>query len=159
MAAKKAATKKGKRYSDTEKAEILNFIAQLGRGGATKAASKYGISPLTLSNWKKKAAGSGQKKVKASAAKGAAAKGGAINKDAVLKLLSNKGFKIVRSMNIITGEILEDKIDPKIEKLNLDFSGLPARANDSATYVSATGDQVLVTLTLERLLAITGTKP
>jgi hypothetical protein len=147
MAAKKA-TKKGKRYSDSEKAEILNFVAQQGRGGATAAAKKFGISPLTLTNWKKALGGSPKK-----------GKSGAIDKDSVLKLLSGKGFKIVRSMNIITGEILEDKIDPKIEKLNLDFSGLGAKANDSTTYVTSTGNQVLVTLTLERLLAITGTKP
>jgi len=147
MAAKKAATKKGKRYSDAEKAEILNFIAQQGRGGASQAAKKYGISPLTLSNWKK-ASGGSPKKVKS----------GAIDKDVVLKQLSSKGFKIVRSMNMITGEILEDKIDPKIEKLNLDFGGLGARANDSTTYVTGTGSQVLVTMTLDRLLAITGTK-
>ena len=148
MAAKKAASKKGKRYSDTEKAEILNFISQQGRGGASRAAAKFGISPLTLSNWKK-AAGVAPKK----------AKSGGIDKDAVLKALSGKGFKIIRSMNIITGEILEDKIDPKIEKLNLDFGGLGGRANDSTTYVTSTGSQVLVTLTLDRLLAITGTKP
>lgn len=148
MAAKKAANKKGKRYSDAEKAEILNFIAQQGRGGASQAAKKFGISPLTLSNWKKASGGSPKK-----------GKPGAINKDAVLKVLSGKGYKIVRSMNIITGEILEDKIDPKIEKLNLDFGGLGAKANDSTTYVTSTGNQILVTLTLDRLLAITGTKP
>jgi hypothetical protein len=148
MAAKKAANKKGKRYSDAEKAEILNFIAQQGRGGATQAAKKFGISPLTLTNWKK-ASGASPKK----------SKSGSIDKDAVLKVLSGKGFKIVRSLNIITGEILEDRIDPKIEKLNLDFGGLGAKANDSTTYVTSTGSQVLVTLTLERLLAITGTKP
>jgi hypothetical protein len=148
MAAKKAAAKKGKRYSDAEKAEILNFVVQQGRGGATLAAKKFGISPLTLTNWKK-ASGAGPKK----------SKGGAIDKDAVLKMLSGKGFKIVRSMNMITGEILEDKIDPKIEKLNLDFGGLGAKAKDSTTYVTSTGTQVLVTLTLDRLLAITGTKP
>ena len=147
MAAKKAANKKGKRYSDVEKAEILNFIAGQGRGGATRAAKKFGISPLTLSNWKKASGGSLKK-----------AKSGGISKDAVLKSLSGKGFKIVRSMNMITGEILEDKVDPKIEKLNLDFGGLGTRANDATTYVTSTDSQVLVTMTLDRLLAITGTK-
>jgi hypothetical protein len=147
MAAKKTANKKGKRYSDAEKAEILNFIAAQGRGGASKAAKKFGISPLTLTNWKKASGGSPTK-----------GKTGGIDKDAVLKVLSGKGFKIVRSMNIITGEILEDKIDPKIEKLGLDFGGLGARANDATTYVTSTGPQVLVTMTLDRLLALTGTK-
>jgi hypothetical protein len=155
MAAKKAVTKKGKRYSDAEKAEILGFIAKQGRGGATLAAKKYGISPLTLTNWKKAAAGKG------SAKSGVAAKSGGayVDKDAVLKVLAGKGFKIVRSMNIITGEILEDKIDPKIEKLNLAFGGVSGRADDSTTYVTSAGKQILVTLTLDRLLALTGTKP
>lgn len=147
MAAKKAA-KKGKRYSDAEKAEILGFIEKQGRGGATLAAKKYGISPLTLTNWKK-AAGKG----------GAKSKSAAVDKDAVLKVLAGKGFKIVRSMNIITGEILEDKIDPKIEKLNLAFGGVGVRADDATTYVTSTGKQILVTLTLDRLLALTATKP
>jgi len=148
MAAKKAASKKGKRYNAAEKAEILSFVEQLGRGGATQAAKKYGISPLTLSNWKK-ASGTSARKVK----------GGAPDKDGVLKSLAGKGFKIVRSMNIITGEILEDKIDPTIEKLNLDFGGVPAQPNDSTTYVVSTSGPVLVTLTLDRLLAVTGTRP
>jgi hypothetical protein len=147
MAAKKAA-KKGKRYSDAEKAEILGFIEKQGRGGATLAAKKFGISPLTLTNWKK-AAGKGATK----------SKGAAVDKDVVLKVLAGKGFKIVRSMNIITGEILEDKIDPKIEKLNLAFGGLGVRADDATTYVTSTGKQILVTLTLDRLLALTATKP
>lgn len=149
MAAKKAATKKGKRYSDAEKAEILNFIAQQGRGGASRAARKYGISPLTLTNWKRASGDSPiSKKIKTVE----------IGKDVVLKSLSGKGFKIVRSMNMITGEILEDTIDPKIEKLNLDFGGLGVRANDLTTYVTSTAPQILVTMTLDRLLAITGTK-
>ena len=148
MAAKKAA-KKGKRYSDAEKAEILGFIEKQGRGGATLAAKKFGISPLTLTNWKK-AAGKG------GAAK---SKGAAVDKDAVLKVLAGKGFKIVRSMNMITGEVLEDKIDPKIEKLNLAFGGVGVRADDATTYVTSTGKQILVTLTLDRLLALTATKP
>jgi hypothetical protein len=149
MAAKKAA-KKGKRYSDAEKAEILGFIEKQGRGGATLAAKKFGISPLTLTNWKKAASGKG------GAPK---SKGSAVDKDVVLKVLAGKGFKIVRSMNIITGEILEDKIDPKIEKLNLSFGGVGVRADDATTYVTSTGKQILVTLTLDRLLALTATKP
>lgn len=148
MAAKKAA-KKGKRYSDAEKAEILGFIEKQGRGGATLAAKKFGISPLTLTNWKKAAGKGGATKNKSAA----------VDKDAVLKVLAGKGFKIVRSMNIITGEILEDKIDPKIEKLNLAFGGIGVRADDATTYVTSTGKQILVTLTLDRLLALTATKP
>lgn len=50
---------KGKRYSDREKAQVLSFVekvnAEKGRGGITAAAKKYGITPLTISNWIKKA--------------------------------------------------------------------------------------------------------
>lgn len=149
MAAKKAAAKKGKRYSDEEKAEILAFVDSHGRGGQSAAAAKYKVSPLTIGNWRKEAG-------KGSKAKGTAP---AVNRDDVLRELAGKGFKIVRMQNMLTGEVLEEKIDPKIEKLGLEFGRMPAKPSDSATYVSAAGGAVLVTMTLDRLLALTGTKP
>jgi transposase-like protein len=45
---------KGKRYTDAEKSEILAFVNAQGRGGQTKAAAKFGVSALTISNWRKK---------------------------------------------------------------------------------------------------------
>lgn len=49
---------KGKRYTDKEKAQVLAFVekvnAEKGRGGITAAATKFGITPLTISNWIKK---------------------------------------------------------------------------------------------------------
>lgn len=148
MAAKKKTTK-GKRYSDAEKAEILQFVESQGRGGGAAAAKKFGVSQLTISSWKKKTGGSSTKPTKAS---------GTIERDDVLRALAQKGFKIVRMVNALTGEVLEDKIDPKIEKLGLDFGGVKRKADDVATYVTQTGGQILVTMTLDRLLAITGTK-
>jgi len=51
---------KGKRYSTAQKKEILQFIAEYdaknGRGGQTQAAKKYGVTVLTLANWRKAAA-------------------------------------------------------------------------------------------------------
>ena len=76
-----------------------------------------------------------------------------------MRSLAAKGFKIVRMMNVLTGEMLDEKIDPKIEKLNLGFDGLKAKADDGITYVTQSSGQVLVTMTLERLLTLTGTKP
>lgn len=150
MAAKKAKGRgKGTRYSAEQKAEILDFAATYGRGGQTAAALKFNVSPLTISNWKKSAGTGGKPKGKSQA----------IDKDVVLRGLAKKGFKIVRMMNALTGEVLEDKIDAKIKSLNLDFGGVPARPSDATTYVSSTNGPVLVTLTLDRLLAITGTKP
>lgn len=148
MAAKKT-TKKGKRYSEEEKAAILKFVDGHGRGGASAAAKKYGVSPLSISTWRK----SVQKPAKArKSADG-------VDRDDVLRSLAAKGFKIVRMMNVLTGEMLDEKIDPKIEKLNLSFDGLKAKADDGITYVTQSSGQVLVAMTLERLLALTGTKP
>ncbi len=149
MATKKKATK-GKRYTDVEKAEILQFVESHGRGGGTAAAKKFGVSQLTISSWKKKAGGGTTKPAKAS---------GIVERDDVLRALAQKGFKVVRMVNALTGEVLEDKIDPKIEKLGLDFGGVKRKADDDLTYVTQTAGQILVSMTLDRLLALTGTKP
>ena len=49
---------KGKRYTDKEKAQVLAFVektnAEKGRGGITAASTKFGITPLTISNWMRK---------------------------------------------------------------------------------------------------------
>lgn len=49
---------KGKRYTDKEKSQVLAFVdktnAAKGRGGITAAAAKFGVTPLTISNWMKK---------------------------------------------------------------------------------------------------------
>jgi transposase-like protein len=58
MAAKKST--KGKRYSDEEKKRIVEFANQVnaekGRGGASAAGKKFGVSAVTLSAWLSKAA-------------------------------------------------------------------------------------------------------
>lgn len=149
MPAKKVATK-GKRYSESEKAEILEFVNQQGRGGASAAVKKYGVSPLTISTWRKTSGAAPRATAKAVSS---------AERDDVLRLLAGKGFKIVRMANVLTGEILEEKIDPKIEKLNLKFESLKGKADEKATYVSQGSGQILVTMTLDRLLAVTGTKP
>jgi transposase-like protein len=76
MAAKKTKTRKapkkkvtGKRYTDAQKAQIIAFVHEVnaakGRGGATASAKKYGVSPLSISNWiKKGGAASSPKKAK-----------------------------------------------------------------------------------------------
>lgn len=65
MAVKSKKTKKavnqarGKRYTADEIREILSFAAQVdaekGRGGITAAGQKYGVTPLTISAWRRKA--------------------------------------------------------------------------------------------------------
>lgn len=41
----------GKRYSEAEKREILEFVASQGRGGITAAGKKYGVSYIALRRW------------------------------------------------------------------------------------------------------------
>lgn len=58
MAKKKT---KGKRYTAEEKQEVLDYVASVdsdkGRGGVAAAARKFGITPLTVTAWKKRANG------------------------------------------------------------------------------------------------------
>lgn len=150
MPAKKAAAKKGKRYSDQERADILKFVDEHGRGGASAAAKKFGVSPLTISSWRKQTGSNSIKSLRS---------GATVDQDEVLRALAKKGFKVVRLMNALTGEILEDKVDPKVEKLGLEYGALRGKADDAKTYVVQSSGQILVTMTLDRLLAVTGTKP
>ena len=66
---KKKATATGVRYSDAQKKEIVNFVTQYnkenGRGGQSAAASKYKVTPLTISGWLKAAGAKapGKKKI------------------------------------------------------------------------------------------------
>ncbi len=49
------ASKKGKRYTAAEKAEVLNWVNDYnvthGRGGVANASKQFGITQLTLHNW------------------------------------------------------------------------------------------------------------
>lgn len=68
MAKKK--TTKGKRYTAEEKQEVIDFVASVdsekGRGGVAAAARKFGITPLTITAWKKRAEGSAPASAKGS---------------------------------------------------------------------------------------------
>ena len=55
--AKVTAAKKAKRYTDDVKKQVLDFVESIGRGGISQAAKKFGVSPLSISNWKKKLGG------------------------------------------------------------------------------------------------------
>lgn len=64
---KKASTK-GIRYNDAQKKEVTDFALQYnsdnGRGGQSKAAEKFNISPLTVATWMKATSGSSKGTVK-----------------------------------------------------------------------------------------------
>lgn len=47
----------GKRYSEEQKKEILDFVASQGRGGITAAGRKYGVSYIALRRWMNGAGG------------------------------------------------------------------------------------------------------
>ncbi len=59
----------GKRYTDAQKREILDFVAGQGRGGITAAGKKYGVSYIALRRWMNGAGGT-RKAGRAAAAKG-----------------------------------------------------------------------------------------
>lgn len=49
------ASKKGKRYTAAEKAEVLNWVndynVKHGRGGVANGSKEFGITQLTIHNW------------------------------------------------------------------------------------------------------------
>lgn len=79
---------RGKRYSPEEKSNVVAYVQDYnianGRGGQSSAASKFGISQLTISNWLKSAG------VSAKMPKGAGAKGSVQNKLATMLTLGNE---------------------------------------------------------------------
>ena len=58
----KKASATGVRYTDAQKKEVVDFVIQYnsqnGRGGQSKAAKKYKVTPLTISAWIKAAGAS-----------------------------------------------------------------------------------------------------
>ncbi|MBB5350027.1 transposase-like protein [Haloferula luteola] len=58
MSTKTAKNNKGKRYTDAEKQEVVDYVNEInsskGRGGQSAASKKFKISPLTISGWLKK---------------------------------------------------------------------------------------------------------
>ena len=55
MSTKKKAISTGVRYTDAQKKEVVDFVAQYnsanGRGGQSAAAAKFKVTPLTISAW------------------------------------------------------------------------------------------------------------
>ncbi len=62
MSTKTAKSNKGKRYTDAEKQEVVDYVNEVnsakGRGGQSAASKKFKISPLTISGWIKKSGSS-----------------------------------------------------------------------------------------------------
>ena len=144
MAAKKAASTKGKRYTAEEKAEVLAFAEAQGRGGQGAAAKKFKISPLTISTWKKAAGGTD------TGNPGSSAKGLELE-IATAKWLGKHGFAYELFQSLSSGAI-DRKVSKSLEVLNL-FGG-----EYKVSRVGKGGEPV-VEVTLSKLLELTKTKP
>lgn len=74
----------GIRYTDSQKQEIVAFVAKYnaanGRGGQSAASAKYKVTPLTISGWLKSAGVKAPKAKKAAKKVAKAAKGGKTKK-------------------------------------------------------------------------------
>lgn len=94
MAKKK--TTKGKRYTAEEKQEVIDYVASIdsekGRGGVAAAQRKFGITSLTITNWKKRANGdAGSTKKGASVSRGATAQSRVLHRlGEILDEIANK---------------------------------------------------------------------
>jgi hypothetical protein len=118
---------------------------------AGKYLTKHGICPATGEP--------DQSQSKRQVGKKTSVAGSSISEDEAVKVLAGKGFNFVRLVNSITGQLVEEKKDPKIDKLNFHYLPIPARADHDVVYVTQTSPQIQVSMTLDRFLQLTGTKP
>lgn len=111
---------KGKRYSDAEKSEIVEFIkahdAQNGRGGKSAAVKNFGVSQISLSSWMKASGGKPSRGGKTSATKG---KG---SKVAVLALAGNGNLRKLKELTDLAGKI--DKAESDLAQLRKRFDAI-----------------------------------
>lgn len=118
MVNKPAAGNQGKRYSAEEKAEIVAYIAAYDaenkRGGMKAASDKFGVSVVTLSNWKRKK--KGPKKRKAKGKKVTAKK---VVKTTAAKVATDSPEAILSRLQAIRSEVhkLEKEYDQLKKKL------------------------------------------
>lgn len=100
--AKKSLKGAGKRYSATEKQEVVDFVnaynASNGRGGQSEAARKFNVSILTVSAWLKKSGSKVAKGSKVVASSNASAKVSAALTSKVASLLEMSD-RIVKAEN------------------------------------------------------------
>lgn len=82
---------------------------------------------------------------------------GEISETAFIKVLAGRGFDFQRLRNELTGEIVKDIKDPKIEKLGLKFSPIPK--NSDEIHVTQTSPQIQISMSLDKFLEVAGIKP
>jgi len=131
----------GIRYTDAQKKEIVDFVAQYnatnGRGGQSAASAKYSVTPLTISGWLKSAG------VKAPKAKKAAKK---VAKKAVKK--AAKGGKNKKGI----------RYTPEQKKAVVDFVEAYNAKNGRGGQNQAAGKFKISVLTVSAWLKAAGVK-
>ena len=123
--------KLGSRYTDDQKKDLTDFVvaynAANGRGGSSRAAKKFGVSPLTVIAWLKAAGvqGSANKGAK-KAAKAAPAKAPKAAKTAKkVNGVSSGGFS-AKLTSLLSLSGLIDKAEAELAELKAKFSSLKA---------------------------------
>ncbi|MES2439561.1 MAG: hypothetical protein V4584_10865 [Verrucomicrobiota bacterium] len=71
--------------------------------------------------------------------------------------MAERGFKYIRHLDGITGELVREEDDPKIEKLDLQFANIPK--STTGIHVIQTSPQIQVAMSLDKFLELTGIKP
>jgi len=96
----KKASATGVRYTDVQKKEVVDFVVQYnsqnGRGGQSKAAKKFKVTPLTISAWIKAAGATKAAKPSAKKAVKATKKAKAVKAPKAVKKAAKKGGKMGR---------------------------------------------------------------
>lgn len=122
----KKSGKTGTRYTDEQKQEIVDFAlaynAANGRGGQSKAAAKFKVSPLTIMGWLK--AGGAKKVSKKSAAK--APKAAKASKPAKAAKASSGGDFDSKLAALLALRKEISKAEGELAKLNAKFDSLKA---------------------------------
>lgn len=118
-----------------------------------KYLTKTGICPATG----EKEEGRAPSPTAAKRTKAAAEAAPVVDTTAFYRVLHGKGFKISLLRDEITGELREE-VPAAISALKLKFGAIPAHGED-AVYVTQTTPQIQVSMTLDKFLQLTGTKP
>lgn len=72
--------------------------------------------------------------------------------------MAERGFKYVRHLDGITGELVKKEDDPQIEKLGLQFGAIPKSETDGI-YITQTSPQIQVAMSWDKFLELAGIKP
>ena len=81
-----------------------------------------------------------------------------IDANALIKVLAARGFKFMRLRNELTGEIVREESDPKIDGLHLKYAPIPTNA-PNGIYVIQTSNQIQFAMNLDTFLEIAKLKP